>query len=392
MRQNHRMLAVQSPIIPIVAEWTRQCPGTLSLGQGVVAYGPPPQAVERISSFLADQENHKYKPVHGIGPLVYAIEQKLRAENRVESLGRGSRVVVSAGGNMAFNNALLAIADPGDEVILLTPYYFNHEMAITMASCRPVLVPTDEDYQPKVDAIASAITAKTRAIVTVSPNNPTGAVYPEATLRAINALCRENGIYHIHDEAYEYFTHDGAAHFSPGSIADSRDLTISLFSLSKSYGFASWRIGYAVIPDHLFDAVRKIQDTILICPPVISQYAAVGALEAGVAYCREQSKPLRAARTIVAEQLARPKKYCTVAPAGGAFYYFLKLHTDVPAMELTERLIREFRVAVIPGDTFGMAGAGCYLRVSYGSLDAATAADGVERLARGLRSILGGKR
>jgi aspartate/methionine/tyrosine aminotransferase len=391
MRQNMRMQAVQSPIIPIVAEWTRQSPGTLSLGQGVVSYGPPPQAVEKIASFLADQENHKYKPVHGIGPLVYQIEQKLRNENRVDSVGRGARVVVSAGGNMAFMNAILAVADPGDEVILLTPYYFNHEMAITMASCRPVLVATDENYQPRVDAIAAAITAKTRAIVTVSPNNPTGAIYSEATLRAINALCRENGIYHIHDEAYEYFTHDGASHFSPASIAGSTDLTISLFSLSKSFGFASWRIGYALIPDHLFDATRKIQDTILICPPVISQYAAVGALEAGVAYCREKSKDLRAARVAVAAGLSKLERFCTVAPAGGAFYYFPKLHTDLPAMELTERLIREFRVAVIPGDTFGMTG-GCYLRVSYGSLDAATAADGVERLSRGLRSILGASR
>lgn len=391
MRENLRMRAVQSPIIPIVAEWTRQSPGTLSLGQGVVNYGPPPQAVDKISSFLADQENHKYKPVHGIGPLVYQIEQKLRNENRIEGVGRGARVVVSAGGNMAFTNAILAIADPGDEVILLTPYYFNHEMAVTMASCRPVLVATDANHQPRVDAIAAAVTARTRAVVTVSPNNPTGAVYPEETLRAINALCRENGIYHVHDEAYEYFTHDGATRFSPGSIAGSTDLTISLFSLSKSYGFASWRIGYAVIPDHLFDAVRKIQDTILICPPVISQYAAVGALEAGVAYCREMAKPLRAARVVVADALAKLEKYCTVAPAGGAFYYFLKLHTDMPAMELTERLIHEFRVAVIPGDTFGVTD-GCHLRVSYGSLDAATAADGVERLARGLRSLMGGRR
>src|SRR6185503_14740720 len=109
----------------------------------------------------------------------------------------GNRVMVTAGGNLAFMNAVLAIGDPGDEFILPTPYYFNHEMAVTMASCRPVLVPTDSSYQLDVDALRAAITPRTRAIVTVSPNNPTGAVYPPAVLRAVNELCAERGIYHI---------------------------------------------------------------------------------------------------------------------------------------------------------------------------------------------------
>jgi DNA-binding transcriptional MocR family regulator len=95
-----------------------------------------------------------------------------------------------------------------DEVILLAPYYFNHEMAVGIAGCRAVAVPTDGAYQPRVDAIAAAVTPRTRAVVTVSPNNPTGAVYPEATLRAINALCAGCGLYHLHDEAYEYFVYD----------------------------------------------------------------------------------------------------------------------------------------------------------------------------------------
>src|SRR5690606_9046457 len=115
---------------------------------------------------------------------------------------------------------------------------FNHEMTITMANAIPVPVPTDEHYQLIPERIKAAITPKTRAIVTVSPNNPTGAVYPEATLREVNQLCRERGIYHISDEPYEYFTYDGALHFSPGSMAGSEAYTISLFSLSKAYGFA----------------------------------------------------------------------------------------------------------------------------------------------------------
>ena len=107
------------------------------------------------------------------------------------------------------------------------------------------------------------------AVVTISPNNPRGAVYPEAALREVNAICRTSGIWHIHDEAYEYFTY-GVPHFSPSSIPGAEGHTISLYSLSKAYGFASWRIGYMLVPDTLFAPVRKIQDTNVICPAVIS--------------------------------------------------------------------------------------------------------------------------
>src|SRR4051794_9521540 len=226
MREPSRMQAVQSPIIPVVAELIRSVPGTISLGQGVVSYGPPPEAIEELNRFLADPENHKYKPVQGLPSLLEELERKLASENGIR-LGQQNRLLVTAGGNMAFMNALLAITDPGDEIILQTPYYFNHEMAITMASCRPVLVATDENYQLQPSAIRQAITAKTRAVVTISPNNPTGAVYPEAALREVNQICRERGIYHINDEAYENFTYHGMRHFSPGSIAGSESHTIS---------------------------------------------------------------------------------------------------------------------------------------------------------------------
>src|SRR5205823_6425435 len=140
-------------------------------------------------------------------------------------------------------------------------------------------------------------------------NNPTGAVYSELVLRQINDLCRDSCIYHIHDEAYEYFVWDGAKHYSPASDDGAWAHTISLFSLSKSFGFASWRIGYMLIPEHLFEAVRRIQDTILICPPVISQYAAVGALQAGPAYCREKIQEMAKVRQLVAQQLSQISRF-----------------------------------------------------------------------------------
>ena len=377
---------MQPPVIPIVAELIRAHPGTISLGQGVVYYGPPPQAGDRVASFFSDPENHKYNPVDGVGPLREAMARKLRDELGVE-VGEARRLVVTAGGNMAFMNAVLAVADPGDEVILQTPYYFNHEMAVRIAGCRPVLVPTDERYQLRPGAIAEAITPRTRAVVTVSPNNPTGAVYPEAALREINAACARHGVYHVHDEAYEYFTYDGAAHFSPAAIAGAEGHTICLHSLSKSYGFASWRIGSMLIPAHLYDAVRKIQDTILICPPVVSQFAAVGALEAGRAYCDGHRGGIERVRATLLEGLRSLRDACAVPPADGALYFFPTVDTKLGAMELVERLVREHGVAVIPGTTFGVEDR-CAIRISFGALQPETAIEGVDRLVRGLKAVV----
>jgi len=386
VRPSERIQAVQSPIIPVVAEWIRQHPGTISLGQGVVGYGPPPEAVAQIQRFLADPENHKYKPVVGMPELIEAFHRKLCAENAM-TLGEESRVVITAGGNMAFYNALLAIADPGDEIILPTPYYFNHEMAIAMANGRAVLVPTDYNYQLQPDAIRRAVTSRTRAVVTVSPNNPTGAVYPEEALRAVNELCRERGLFHIHDEAYEYFVYDQARHFSPGSLSGAAPHTISLYSLSKSYGFASWRIGAMLIPERLLVPVRKIQDTILICAPVISQYAALGALEAGAAYCRERLKDIARVRGIVRQELTSLGALCEVPPADGAFYFLVRLPGGGDPLALCERLIREHGVAVIPGNAFGLD-RGCHLRIAYAALQEKTVTEGMGRLVNGLRKLV----
>ncbi len=386
MRKSKRMQMVQSPIIPIVGELIRRNPGTISLGQGVAYYGPPEEAIEAVEKFLSNSENHKYRAVEGIPELIDLIRIKLEAENNISF--EGNQIVVTAGANMGFVNAVLAITDPGDEIILQVPYYFNHEMAINIADCKAICVPTNENYQLQVSEIAKAVTDKTRAVVTISPNNPTGAVYSESDLREVNELCRCNNIYHISDEAYEYFTYDGVRHFSPGSIEGSSEHTISLFSLSKAYGFASWRIGWMVIPEHLYMPVKKIQDTNLICPPVISQWAATGAMRAGAKYCREKLQLTSEIREMFLKELANIGDLVTVPRADGAFYFLLKVHTDKSAMNLAEQLIEEYKVAVIPGTTFGIE-SGCFLRIAYGALARKTAEEGIDRLITGIKNLTG---
>jgi aspartate/methionine/tyrosine aminotransferase len=380
-----RMDQVQAPIIPVVGGWIRETPGTISLGQGVVHYGPPPETLDAVRDSLAHQATHEYGDGAGIPPLVAAITQKLAVENHID-VGRGSRIMVTAGANMAFMHAALAITSPGDEIILPVPFYFNHEMAIEMAGCRAVRVPTDDRYQLRLDLVEQAITERTRAIVTISPNNPSGAVLNEASLRAVNDLCRSRGVYHIADEPYEYFTYGEARHVSPGSFPNAAAHTISMYSLSKAYGFAGWRIGYLVYPEALASAMMKSQDTILICPTIASQIGAVAALQIGRSYCQPHVKELAAIRDIVVSELSTLAPLATVPAADGAFYALLRVNKNVDPLVIGERLVREHKVAVIPGTAFGMSG--CYFRVAYGALQKATVAEGIGRLVNGLRAVL----
>ena len=384
---SRRLQDVSAPIIPAISSLISEVAGTISLGQGVAWYGPPEDVARSIAEFFDDPDRHRYGSVTGHPELVAAIAEKLGRENACELSGR--RIVVTAGANMAFLHAMMAILDPGDEVILPLPYYFNQEMAVRMVHGVPVSVSTDADFQIDPERIKRAITPRTKAVVTISPNNPTGAVYSEQVLRQVNGLCQEAGIYHISDEAYEYFTFDGAEHFSPSAISNSAAHTISLFSLSKAYGFASWRIGYMVIPDHLHPAVLKVQDTNLICAPGISQWAAVVAMKSGVEYCRGKLKVTAGVRQSVLLKLEELQGVCDVPAVRGAFYILLRVHTGMDSITLAERLIREFKVAVIPGVAFGMT-EDCYLRVSYGALDEVSAVEGMNRLVKGLKAIVGG--
>ena len=384
--ESRRLASVQTPVIPTVGRWVRSTPGVISFGQGMVSYPPPPEVLEAVRTFGGAATDHRYGPVEGLPELTNALEAKLAAENGIR-VRPDSRVVVTAGSNMAFMNAILAIVDIDDEVIVPAPYYFNHEMGVVIAGARPVIVRTGPDYQLDVDAIAGAITPRTRAVVTVSPNNPTGVVYPEATLRAVNTLCRDRGLFHLHDEAYEHFTYGGARNFSQGSIDGAGAYTVSMYSFSKGYGMASWRVGYMVAPESLWEAINKIQDTELVCPPAISQHAAVAALGVGATYARAGLSDLDRLRHLILTALRQPDVPCETPAADGAFYYFTKVRTTLDSMTVAERLIREHKVSAMPGSAFGGSD-GCYLRVSYGMVDLATAEEGLRRLTTGLRAIV----
>jgi aspartate/methionine/tyrosine aminotransferase len=389
IRPHHRLASVETPIIPTIAAFVRNNPGTISLGQGVVNYGPPAEAIASLPGMMGDGSLHKYLGVSGHPGLVEAIQTKLAQENQVK-LGSDAMLMVTAGSNMAFLNSVLAVADPGDEFILPMPYYFNQEMAIRMCGCVPVPVPTHADFSLNVEAMAAAITPRTRAILTVSPNNPTGAVYSEESLRAINALCAQHGLYHFSDEAYEYFTYEGVKHFSPASIPGAMKHTLSFYSMSKNYGMASWRVGYVVFPADLFDAMNKVQDTNLICAPMPSQLLALQALQKGKPWVEPKVAALSQVRQTVYQALEDLGDLVQFPKTQGAFYVLMKLPGLAEGTEpiaFNRAMTEKFKVASIPGFAFGLTQTqeANYQRLSYGALEAASVAEGTQRFVEAVK-------
>jgi aspartate/methionine/tyrosine aminotransferase len=383
-----RLDAVQTPVIPVMGELIRQTPGCLSLGQGMVHWGPPRAALEAVHTALAqEQDLNPYGAVAGEPELHEALVQWLRRHHQINL--DDSSLLITAGSNMAFNAIVQVLCDPGDELILPIPWYFNHEMAIRLAGGRPVGV--QAGLIPDPERLAAAITARTRAIVTVSPNNPSGAVWPPEVLAAINRLCAKHGLLHISDEAYGLFGHGTTPVHSPGSAAGSGEHTITLGSLSKSHGMAGWRLGWAVVPRALQADLAKVQDTILICPPRLIQRAAIGALSVGAGWCQERMVNLAARRLRVLAALNQADgPWRVLGPADGAFYVLLELQSACSSDQAMERLIRQHGVALVSGRSFGLDG--CCLRLSYGMLGDDDLDEALRRLRRGLREIAADQR
>jgi len=394
-----RIESVLEPVIPVVGDLVRRTPGTLSLAQGMVGWGPPPEVAAAVQAALGQPGRalDRYGPTWGEPELLEAARRKLLAINGLDL--EGSALLITTGSNMAFQAIAQAICDPGSEVILPLPYYFNHVMAVQLAG--GVAVPVAAGPIPDPGRLAAAITPRTRAIVTVSPNNPSGVVMPPERLTAINRLCAERGLFHISDEAYDVFVHGAVPHRSPGCASGSAAHTISLFSLSKAFGMAGWRLGYAAVPELLQPALAKVLDTVQICPPALCQRAGAAALKADPAWIAAQVARLRPGRqqllAAVAAWQAEGLPVRLWAEPDGAFYGLLVIEgLGLSSDALMERLVLEHRVAAVSGRAFGFeqqdAPSGearrcCVLRISYGMLAGPELSDALARLAEGLRRL-----
>lgn len=394
-----RLARVLEPVIPRVGALTAAHPGTLSMAQGMVDWGPPATVLEAVQAALAGAQADpsaaaaldRYGPMQGDPELLAALGAHLQRAHGLDL--EGSALLVTAGSNMAFQILMQVLCDPGDEVILPAPWYFNHVMAVQLAGGVPVL--PDAGLFPDPDQLAAAISPRTRAIVTVSPNNPSGVVIPPERLAAINALCAGRGLLHISDEAYAAFVHGQVAHGSPAAAPGAAAHTVTLQSFSKAYGMAGWRLGYAALPQPLLAALAKVQDTNLICPPRLNQRAAVAALAAGPAWLQPRLESLRQRRLQLLQNLRQARQAGLPArllrEPDGAFYALLQVRTPLTGLELVERLITEHGVASLPGESFGLPATGgeAVLRLSYGLLSPDQLEQALQRLCAGVTALAG---
>ena len=335
----------------------------ISLGQSVPWYGPPPEAGRAVSEELSGWRINVYSSDMGLPELRSALADKLRSFNRV-SADPDAQIIITPGSNQAFMMAMLTLVGPGDEVVLPSPYYFNHDMAVTLCGAKAVHVPLAEEdgFQLHLHNIEPYLSPRTKAVVVNSPNNPTGTVYHPHELAEIVRFLAERGIFVVSDEAYEAFCFDGAEHFSPASMPEVARYVITLGSFSKTFGMTGWRVGYLVADAEICRQVLKVQDAMAICASVASQVAALAALRQMSPFVAANLPELDHRRVLVAEKIASTpglgwKK------TDGALFAFVDAGTGNSSWELAHDILDRAHVLLVPGAVFGAHGEG-FLRVS----------------------------
>ncbi len=319
-------------------------------------------AIEAINKGVVDG----YSVSLGLVELRQEIVKKLKRDNNIDA--DISQVIVSVGAIEGLAAAVMACIDPGDEVILPSPTYSTHVNQVVLASGKPIFVPTIEEqgFILDIEAIKKAVTPKTKAIMYCSPSNPTGAVFTEEQLRQIADIALEHDLMVITDEAYEYFTYDGHKHFSIGSIPEMQKNVVSCFTFTKTYAMTGWRIGYLHAHKEIISQINKAHIPLAICTPVISQYAALGALKGSQDCVKNfQEKYLRA-RNLMCERLDKLSHIFEYQKPGGSYLMFPKivLKQGEDSKTFCEKLLRDAKVSTTPGNDFGPTGQG-HLRLSF---------------------------
>ena len=307
-----------------------------------------------------------YSETAGLPELREEISGKLERDNAVKS--RPSEILVTVGAIEGLSASLMALIDPGDEVVLPSPTYSTHIRQVLIASGKPVFAPTIEErgYALDVDAVSAAITPKTKAILYCSPSNPTGAVFPERDLRRLAEVVLEHDLMVITDEAYEYFTYDGHEHFSIGSIPEMRGRVVSCYTFTKTYAMTGWRIGYLHASEELVPQITKAHIPLAICAPVVSQYAALAALRGPQDCVRGFKEHYRSARDLMCRRLERLGSVFEYSKPAGSYLMFPRMLTaeGSDSAAFCKQLLREARVSTTPGAAFGPTGQS-HLRLSF---------------------------
>jgi len=307
-----------------------------------------------------------YSTSDGLMELRMEIVKKLKRDNDVGA--DIQELLVTVGAIEGLAAAVMAVVDPGDEVILPTPTYSTHIQQVVLASGNPVLVPLieEEGFVLDIDSIKKAIGPKTKAIIYCNPSNPTGTVFHEKQLRQLAKIALDNNIIIITDEAYEYFVFDGNKHFCIASIPEMKKNVISCYTFTKTYAMTGWRVGYLHAAEALIQHIKKAHIPFAICAPVVSQYAALAALKNSQDCVVEFGKHYLATRDLMCERLDRLKSVFEFQKPGGSYLMFPKilLKEGMDSNAFCKKLLREAKVSTTPGIAFGQTGES-HLRLSF---------------------------
>jgi aspartate/methionine/tyrosine aminotransferase len=372
-----RSLEVEWSGIRVMFALADEIPGVINLGIGQPDFDTP-EFIREAAKKALDDGYTRYPPAKGFQDLREAIAVKLKTENNIAA-DPNAEIFVAVGAMQVIFNTILHLVEPGDEVIVVDPGY-DYYSQIRLFGGVPVPVPAFEENRFKVDPedIESAVTEKTKLIILNSPSNPTGALLDAEILYAISRTAHKHDIFVLSDEPYEHILFDGKKHVSIGSFEGMRERTISAYTLSKSYAMTGWRVGYAVAPKVLIDEMEKLMEHMVSGVTAPAQRAALAAIQAPRDCIHEMVEEYDRRRKVVHEGLNAIEGISCIVPES-TFYAFPNIsRLGLSSWEFAKYIVREHKVAVVPGSIFGNKGQG-YVRISF-------AAD-IERLEEALVRI-----
>jgi aspartate aminotransferase len=360
----------------------------IGFGAGEPDFPTPDYIVEAAVAACRDPKNHHYTPVAGLPELRAAVAVKTQRDSGYEV--EGSHVLITNGGKQAVYNAFATLLDPGDEVLLIAPYWTTYPEAIKLAGGVPVEVVTDETsgYLATVDQLEAARASRTKVLLFVSPSNPTGAVYPPEQVAAIGRWAAEHGLWVVTDEIYEHLVYGAAEHVSIASaVPELRGRVLVLNGVAKTYAMTGWRVGWLIGPADIVKAAANLQSHATSNVNNVAQVAALAAVSGDLSAVAQMRTAFdRRRRTIVSMLGEIPGVVCPEPQ--GAFYVYpsvkgllgrpLRGRVSASSAELAAVILDEAEVAVVPGEAFGTPG---YLRLSY-ALGDDDLAEGISRIAK----------
>ena len=359
----------------------------IGFGAGAPDFVTPAHIVEAAVAACRDATNHRYTPAGGLPALKEALADKTERDSAWRP--EASEILVTNGGKHAVYNACATVIDPGDEVLLPAPYWTTYPESIALAGGVPVVLTTDtaSGFRVTVEQLEAARTESTKALMFVSPSNPTGAVYPADEIAAIGRWAVEHGIWVITDEIYEHLVYDGHEHHSIRALVpEIADTCLVVNGVAKTYAMTGWRVGWLLGPAHAIRAATNLQSHATSNVSNVSQMAALAAVSGGLedvvmmreSFDRRRRRMVEMLRSIDGVELMTPQ---------GAFYAFPDLsaflgrtiagNTPETTVDLAALVLDEARVAIVPGEAFGAPG---YARLSF-ALGDDDLGEGITRIA-----------